>query len=95
MYEAGSDGRGLGWLSLLPPRRSAPPGPCGLGSHFGKSFVMVVGSPPLRDQEAGDAPLDAASGFWLYSGRCPVSESPRQRVIGDLEFSWRGTPPGA
>lgn len=58
---------GEGWAGRRssPLVRSAPPGPCGPGSHFGKSFVMVVGSPPLRDQEAGDAPLDAASGFWL------------------------------
>lgn len=45
-----------------PSTRSAPPGPCGPGSHFGKSFVMVVHPPLLRDQEAGDAPSDAASG---------------------------------
>lgn len=37
------------------------------GSHTGgwvgvKTFVMVVGSPPLPDQEAGDAPSDAPTG---------------------------------
>lgn len=53
-----------GWLSLLPLRPlSAPPGQCGPGSHFGKSFVMVVGSSPLWDQEAGGASSDVAFGL--------------------------------
>lgn len=56
---------------------------------------MVAGPPPLRGQEAGDAPADAASGLWLWSGRCPVSGRSGRPVVGGLEFSWRGTPPGA
>lgn len=55
---------GAGWAGhrSSPSTRRAPPGQCGPGSHFGKSFVMVVGSPALRDQEAEDASSDTASG---------------------------------
>lgn len=55
-------GEGRAGRRSSPSTRSAPPGPCGPGSHFGKTFVMVVGSPPLPDQEAGDSPSDAATG---------------------------------
>lgn len=55
---------GAGWSGQRssPSTRSAPPGSCGPGSHFGKSFVMVVCSTPLWDQEAEDASSDSAFG---------------------------------
>lgn len=49
----GRIGGGRGCRRSSPSTLSAPPGPCGSGSHFGKSFVMVVGPPPL-----------AGSGSW-------------------------------
>lgn len=42
--EAGRGGRGRAQPVVAPPPPALPPpGPCGPGSHFGKSFVMVVG----------------------------------------------------
>lgn len=42
--EAGRSGRGRAQPAVAPPPPALPPpGPCGPGSHFGKSFVMVVG----------------------------------------------------
>lgn len=44
VWEAGRSGRGRAQLVAAPPPPALPPpGPCGPGSHFGKSFVMVVG----------------------------------------------------
>lgn len=44
VWEAGRSGRGRARLVVAPPPPALPtPVPCGPGSHFGKSFVMVVG----------------------------------------------------
>lgn len=44
VWEAGRSGRGRARPVVAPPPPALPPPvPCGPGSHFGKSFVMVVG----------------------------------------------------